>query len=396
MSHRIRSEIWATFAGLCAICRKSLIHTLEGSRSSLLGEVCHIVGRKTGAARHDPSCSKDKLDHPDNLILLCREHHKLIDDNDKDYTVEKLHEIRKGFLVWLNSRLEQEQSCSLAISEFLYLNMPRLAEIAMLHGYRIPFKELPADQPLTHLGFELNALMTACHATLNSLDIRTIPIEQIGLPQESYVGSLISFDNLRFRTKNIHSCAPPSAAPTRFTGELSADPHIYRNFGTWKLILNIDPRWITTSTAHVMFRPTGGHSLFAGVARLRSVNLDSGQVVGTPLALGLPLPTFDFFSSSEAPASEIEFAKLEDEVTKSHGSRWHGEIDYCDVCGKSFASELYMIDGPMTPNGMWGNLCASCYSKSKLPLGVGKGQLYRRESGFWKLVGGYPERKDSD
>jgi hypothetical protein len=34
----------------------------------------------------------DRLDSHKNLILLCREHHKQIDDQFKHYTVERLHQ----------------------------------------------------------------------------------------------------------------------------------------------------------------------------------------------------------------------------------------------------------------------------------------------------------------
>jgi len=58
--------------------------------------------------------------------------------------------------------------------------------------------------------------------------------------------------------------------------------------------------------------------------------------------------------------------------------------------------EEFMVDGPMKPGGPWGCMCSQCYSKARLPLGIGKGQLFRKKSGDWVLVGGYPLAPDDE
>jgi hypothetical protein len=45
----------------------------------MVGEVCHIKGKKPGSARHDPDQPEEERDAFENLVLMCPIHHDLID-----------------------------------------------------------------------------------------------------------------------------------------------------------------------------------------------------------------------------------------------------------------------------------------------------------------------------
>jgi hypothetical protein len=45
----------------------------------MVGEVCHIKGRKPGSARYDPKQTDDERDAFENLMLMCSPHHDIID-----------------------------------------------------------------------------------------------------------------------------------------------------------------------------------------------------------------------------------------------------------------------------------------------------------------------------
>ena len=62
---------------------------------SVVGEECHIVARGSDGPRNDSNFPKEKLDQSDNLILLCRVHHKVVDDQENTYSVECLRRIKK-------------------------------------------------------------------------------------------------------------------------------------------------------------------------------------------------------------------------------------------------------------------------------------------------------------
>ena len=58
-------------------------------------------------------------------------------------------------------------------------------------------------------------------------------------------------------------------------------------------MLTIDPRWITTMTAFVLFKRSGGQSRFAGLARITKVDYENNLMLGTPLAVGIPRGPLD-------------------------------------------------------------------------------------------------------
>ena len=61
---------------------------------SIVGEECHIVSRKRSGPRYDPNYPINKIDSCSNLILLCRNHHKMVDDHPKIYTVDRLQKLK--------------------------------------------------------------------------------------------------------------------------------------------------------------------------------------------------------------------------------------------------------------------------------------------------------------
>ncbi|MGD0027298.1 MAG: HNH endonuclease signature motif containing protein [Xanthobacteraceae bacterium] len=57
---------------------------------TLLGEICHIKGRRPKSARYDPAQTPAERNAYANLILLCPTHHTVVDDDEEAYTVERL------------------------------------------------------------------------------------------------------------------------------------------------------------------------------------------------------------------------------------------------------------------------------------------------------------------
>ncbi|MHA1437840.1 MAG: hypothetical protein ACTSPD_09685 [Promethearchaeota archaeon] len=62
---------------------------------TVIGEICHIKGKKPKSPRYDPNQSDEERHGFDNLILMCPLHHKVIDDNPDSYTISRLYEIKK-------------------------------------------------------------------------------------------------------------------------------------------------------------------------------------------------------------------------------------------------------------------------------------------------------------
>lgn len=109
ISDKTRKILWGRSGNLCAICKHKLVveATLEDAES-VVGEECHINSSKENGPRHDYSYPTDQLDDYENLILLCRIHHKMVDDQSETYTAEILRQMRANHELWVNDKLSED------------------------------------------------------------------------------------------------------------------------------------------------------------------------------------------------------------------------------------------------------------------------------------------------
>ena len=77
ISEKNRKMLWAKSGNRCAICKIELITEQKTDSNLNIGEECHIISSKSKGPRHKPNLND--YDTFDNLILLCRNHHKEID-----------------------------------------------------------------------------------------------------------------------------------------------------------------------------------------------------------------------------------------------------------------------------------------------------------------------------
>jgi len=87
-------RLFAVSGNLCAFpkCSTPLV---DPQSESIVGEICHIKGDKPGAARYDSAQTNEQRHGFDNLVLLCNVHHKIVDDDDTAYTVERLCQMKQ-------------------------------------------------------------------------------------------------------------------------------------------------------------------------------------------------------------------------------------------------------------------------------------------------------------
>jgi hypothetical protein len=99
--------LWGKAAGRCAYpnCRTVLAHEDDVTDPTLIGENCHIVGEKEDGPRGKSPLPLTDRNNYENLILMCRNHHKIIDDNENYWTVSQLHTIKNEHERWVYERL---------------------------------------------------------------------------------------------------------------------------------------------------------------------------------------------------------------------------------------------------------------------------------------------------
>ncbi|WP_278718226.1 HNH endonuclease signature motif containing protein [Bacteroides caecimuris] len=105
ISDKDRKRLWAKSGNRCAICRQELIMTNDNQSDYNIGEECHIVSSKPNGPRHENGW--ENYDVYENLILLCRNHHKTIDDisNILLFPKESLISIKSKHETWVKEEL---------------------------------------------------------------------------------------------------------------------------------------------------------------------------------------------------------------------------------------------------------------------------------------------------
>lgn len=74
---------------------------------AVVGDECHIVSGSHGGPRHEPSVVADCIDDYQNLILLCKVHHKLVDDQSETYTADLLLGLKERHEAWVSEQLNE-------------------------------------------------------------------------------------------------------------------------------------------------------------------------------------------------------------------------------------------------------------------------------------------------
>jgi hypothetical protein len=110
ISDKTRKSLWGRSGNRCAFCRRELvINGTQVDDESIVGEECHIISGKLNGPRYRPEFLAANIDEAANLILLCRVHHKMVDDQSETYTVEELKELRFNHERWVSVSLSEEK-----------------------------------------------------------------------------------------------------------------------------------------------------------------------------------------------------------------------------------------------------------------------------------------------
>jgi hypothetical protein len=123
ISGKDRKLLWGRSRDICAFpqCRQRLTVGQTDSATgagfeTVLGEEAHIRSSKPNGPRHDPNYPKNNLDSYENFILLCRNHHRLIDaDGGRGYDVPTLIKMRTTH----EKQEEQRERISHAVLAYL-------------------------------------------------------------------------------------------------------------------------------------------------------------------------------------------------------------------------------------------------------------------------------------
>lgn len=151
ISIKTHKMLWGRSGNRCAMpdCKIELVMDIsETDDESLIGEECHIVAQKFKGPRGDVNFDEDKLDTYNNLLLLCRNHHKIIDDNPNVYTIERLKEIKNNHIDWVKNQLNGFDAQKQKDDEFYASYIDEWVNLAHLNNWKAwSSYVLGADEP---------------------------------------------------------------------------------------------------------------------------------------------------------------------------------------------------------------------------------------------------------
>lgn len=110
ITEKTRKTIWARSGNRCAICKTELVlekDTFDNLHLNL-GEECHIISRQPNGPRHQLIQSFD-YDNSDNLLLLCCNDHKTVDEQTLKFPIEKLRQIKSDHELWVKTNLDSTE-----------------------------------------------------------------------------------------------------------------------------------------------------------------------------------------------------------------------------------------------------------------------------------------------
>ena len=288
--------LWAKSGGLCAFpgCDHELI---SKTSEDIIGHVCHIVAQSAAGPRGNPNISQSEIDCEQNLILLCPTHHRIVDTDEITYTIEKLTEIKAAHEQYIYEKIHCGSKWNLNFSQLYYINLPRISIMAAFNGIVMNFDFMERFQCLHKIGFQLNSIMIQVKDILQNMTINTI-----SLPSDLSkvdIGQNIEFTET-FRTKNMPAPNVVCNGGYDLTGSLNHDPYIYLYKNGKKLLLTLDPTWMTTATSFVNF--SSGRVAVSGVATVKQI--EDCAIIATPYFLGIPkTPWDDLWNNPNPPRS---------------------------------------------------------------------------------------------
>lgn len=110
----INRLVWVKAGGLCAFdgCRHRLVvDASDKDAEAAVGKVAHIVGHsEENGPRSDKPVPGDDRNGIENLLLLCGQHHDLVDRQPNTYTVERLVGMKEAHERWVREQLSPDEA----------------------------------------------------------------------------------------------------------------------------------------------------------------------------------------------------------------------------------------------------------------------------------------------
>lgn len=110
-TNRTLKMLWMRSAGRCAypdcleVCDVEAEH--ENDTDAIICQMAHIFAYSDDARRPNPSMLDEEKNDYDNLLILCANHHIVVDNQENAYTVTVLKLWKQNLETWIDEQLER-------------------------------------------------------------------------------------------------------------------------------------------------------------------------------------------------------------------------------------------------------------------------------------------------
>jgi hypothetical protein len=130
----------------------------DTSTAVVIGEECHIIARELEGPRGQFRGEGMDIDAYENLILLCRNDHKIIDDSPIEYTVDRLQQIKADHERWVDTKLSNESIPQYRTCHRVTKGSQLLSILNGGEGWGFPNDDCESDEELQLIGHFLQSL----------------------------------------------------------------------------------------------------------------------------------------------------------------------------------------------------------------------------------------------
>jgi hypothetical protein len=133
---------------------------------AIIGEMAHMVAEGAGGPRGDSPLTSEERDRYDNLILLCRHHHREVDAQPGTWPVDRLKKLKVEHEAWVTQNLPGYDAQKLRDDEILATYIDQWVNRAHLKDWQRSMQSVFADgQPSLEIEVvgDLNELPSWIH-----------------------------------------------------------------------------------------------------------------------------------------------------------------------------------------------------------------------------------------
>lgn len=152
IDEKTRMKLWAVSGGRCEMCNRILYQDLVYGVGGNFGEMAHIHAVSEGGPRHKTGMTREEKNNIENLMLLCEEHHHMIDSRPEDFGEGLLLQKKKDHenRIRMVTEIPAEQSCRIVsffsnIDQHQIYSSDRLLREAVLFSKMVPMQEPTID-----------------------------------------------------------------------------------------------------------------------------------------------------------------------------------------------------------------------------------------------------------